>query len=171
MLYWSTYQKLYILMVSFPWKGTIMLDLHLSVCVIQVLCIGPTGTGKTLTMSDKLLNTMPAEYITHFLMFSARTSANQTQDYIDNKLDKRYACFNLHWPSMYLWVTISMVHLLVHQEERCVWASNRKVFYLLHWWPKHAHVGNLWCPASYWTAATVDGPWGVVWQETDWWEC
>ncbi|XP_062252615.1 dynein axonemal heavy chain 1 [Platichthys flesus] len=54
-----------------------------------VLCIGPTGTGKTLTMSDKLLNNMPAEYITNFLMFSARTSANQTQDYIDSKLDKR----------------------------------------------------------------------------------
>uniref|UniRef100_A0A3Q3E168 Dynein, axonemal, heavy chain 1 n=1 Tax=Labrus bergylta TaxID=56723 RepID=A0A3Q3E168_9LABR len=54
-----------------------------------VLCIGPTGTGKTLTMSDKLLKNMPAEYITHFLMFSARSSANQTQDYIDSKLDKR----------------------------------------------------------------------------------
>ncbi|KAG7477961.1 hypothetical protein MATL_G00075170 [Megalops atlanticus] len=54
-----------------------------------VLCIGPTGTGKTLTMADKLLKNMPAEYITHFLMFSARTSANQTQDFIDSKLDKR----------------------------------------------------------------------------------
>ncbi|XP_072521546.1 dynein axonemal heavy chain 1 [Salminus brasiliensis] len=54
-----------------------------------VLCVGPTGTGKTLTMSNKLLNNMSAEYITHFLMFSARTSANQTQDYIDSKLDKR----------------------------------------------------------------------------------
>ncbi|XP_031423008.1 dynein axonemal heavy chain 1 [Clupea harengus] len=54
-----------------------------------VLCIGPTGTGKTLTISDKLLKNMPAEYITHFLMFSARTSSNQTQDYIDSKLDKR----------------------------------------------------------------------------------
>ncbi|XP_030213444.1 dynein heavy chain 1, axonemal [Gadus morhua] len=54
-----------------------------------VLCVGPTGTGKTLTMSDKLLNNMPAQYVTHFLNFSARTSANQTQDYIDSKLDKR----------------------------------------------------------------------------------
>ncbi|XP_029908318.1 dynein heavy chain 1, axonemal [Myripristis murdjan] len=54
-----------------------------------VLCIGPTGTGKTLTISDKLLKNMPTDYITHFLMFSARTSANQTQDYIDSKLDKR----------------------------------------------------------------------------------
>ncbi|XP_058497468.1 dynein axonemal heavy chain 1 [Solea solea] len=54
-----------------------------------VLCIGPTGTGKTLTMSDKLLKNMPAQYVTHFLVFSARTSANQTQDYVDSKLDKR----------------------------------------------------------------------------------
>ncbi|XP_071059360.1 dynein axonemal heavy chain 1-like [Pseudochaenichthys georgianus] len=54
-----------------------------------VLCIGPTGTGKTLTMSDKLLKNMPSQFITHFVMFSARTSANQTQDYIDSKLDKR----------------------------------------------------------------------------------
>ncbi|KAK7127569.1 hypothetical protein R3I93_020220 [Phoxinus phoxinus] len=54
-----------------------------------VLCIGPTGTGKTLTISDKLLKNMPAEYITHFLMFSARTSSNQIQDYIDSKLDRR----------------------------------------------------------------------------------
>ncbi|XP_053933024.1 dynein axonemal heavy chain 1 [Cuculus canorus] len=54
-----------------------------------VLCIGPTGTGKTLTITDKLLKKLPLKYITHFLMFSARTSANQTQDLIDSKLDKR----------------------------------------------------------------------------------
>ncbi|XP_051777061.1 dynein axonemal heavy chain 1 [Erpetoichthys calabaricus] len=54
-----------------------------------ILCVGPTGTGKTLTISDKLLKNMPQEYVTHFLMFSARTSANQTQDFIDSKLDKR----------------------------------------------------------------------------------
>ncbi|XP_053577059.1 dynein axonemal heavy chain 1 [Bombina bombina] len=54
-----------------------------------VLCVGPTGTGKTLTVSDKLLKNLPLDYISHFLMFSARTSANQTQDLIDSKLDKR----------------------------------------------------------------------------------
>ncbi|XP_069500104.1 dynein axonemal heavy chain 1 [Ambystoma mexicanum] len=54
-----------------------------------VLCIGPTGTGKTLTIADKLLKNLPMEYIPNFLMFSARTSANQTQDLIDSKLDKR----------------------------------------------------------------------------------
>ncbi|NXD64149.1 DYH1 protein, partial [Eolophus roseicapillus] len=58
-----------------------------------VLCIGPTGTGKTLTITDKLLKNLPLKYITHFLMFSARTSANQTQDLIDSKLDKRQVSF------------------------------------------------------------------------------
>nr|XP_054101684.1 dynein axonemal heavy chain 1 isoform X2 [Callithrix jacchus] len=54
-----------------------------------VLCIGPTGTGKTLTISNKLLKNLALEYVSHFLTFSARTSANQTQDLIDSKLDKR----------------------------------------------------------------------------------
>ena len=55
----------------------------------QVLCVGPTGTGKTLAVSDKLLKGMPSKYLSHFISFSARTSANQTQDIIDAKLDKR----------------------------------------------------------------------------------
>ncbi|EHB12979.1 Dynein heavy chain 1, axonemal [Heterocephalus glaber] len=54
-----------------------------------VLCIGPAGTGKTLTISDKLLKNLPLEYISHFLTFSAHTAASQTQDLIDSKLDKR----------------------------------------------------------------------------------
>ena len=54
-----------------------------------VMCVGPTGTGKTLCVVDKLLSTMPKEYLSHILNFSAQTSANQTQDIIDNKLDKR----------------------------------------------------------------------------------
>ena len=54
-----------------------------------MLCAGPTGSGKTLCISNKLLNGMPQEYMSHFISFSARTSANQTQDMIDSKLDKR----------------------------------------------------------------------------------
>ncbi|XP_048578532.1 dynein axonemal heavy chain 1-like isoform X2 [Nematostella vectensis] len=55
----------------------------------KVLCVGPTGSGKTLAISDKLLNKMPHAFLSHFINFSARTSANQTQDIIDGKLDKR----------------------------------------------------------------------------------
>lgn len=48
----------------------------------HVLCVGETGTGKTLTLMTKLLEGMPAEVQPLFLTFSARTSANQTQDTI-----------------------------------------------------------------------------------------
>ncbi|KAM9758655.1 dynein axonemal heavy chain 1 [Menidia menidia] len=54
-----------------------------------MLCVGPSGTGKTTMMLDKLLKNMPAEYVTHILMFSAHTSANQVQDFIDSRLIKR----------------------------------------------------------------------------------
>nr|XP_061814136.1 dynein axonemal heavy chain 1-like [Nerophis lumbriciformis] len=69
-------------------RMTFLMDMLLS-NMKPLLCIGPTGTGKTLALSDKLLKNMHAKYVTHFLMFSARTSANQTQDFIDSKLDKR----------------------------------------------------------------------------------
>ena len=51
--------------------------------------MGPTGTGKTLTIANKLIRGMSDKYMSDFLCFSARTSANQTQDIIDAKLDKR----------------------------------------------------------------------------------
>ncbi|GFS18450.1 dynein heavy chain 1, axonemal [Elysia marginata] len=55
----------------------------------QLLCVGGTGTGKTLTIVDKLTRGLPEEYLPEFINFSAKTSANQTQDLIDGKLDKR----------------------------------------------------------------------------------
>ena len=72
---------------------------------VQVLCIGPTGTGKTLAVSDKLLKGMSNKYLSHFISFSARTSANQTQDIIDAKLDKR---------SVYVHVTGLVTPMHVH---------------------------------------------------------
>ncbi|XP_061932650.1 dynein axonemal heavy chain 1-like isoform X3 [Apis cerana] len=53
------------------------------------LCIGPTGSGKTLTVSAKLMRHMHKKYICDFITFSARTTANQTQDLVDEKLIKR----------------------------------------------------------------------------------
>lgn len=55
----------------------------------HVLLTGPTGTGKTATIREKLLRGLDESYTPMFINFSARTSANQTQDLIDGKLEKR----------------------------------------------------------------------------------
>lgn len=46
-------------------------------------------TGKTLNITQQLTAGLPAEMVPVFLTFSARTSANQTQDILDSKMDKR----------------------------------------------------------------------------------
>ena len=55
----------------------------------HIICVGDTGTGKTLIVANKLMSGMPDKYIPVFVTFSARTSANQTQDQIDAKTEKR----------------------------------------------------------------------------------
>eukprot|EP00965_Chrysotila_dentata_P012158 398782-Pleurochrysis_carterae.AAC.2 len=54
-----------------------------------LMYVGPTGTGKTLYVQKHLLS-LPAErWSSIFINFSAQTSANQSQDIVDGKLDKR----------------------------------------------------------------------------------
>lgn len=55
----------------------------------HVLCTGPTGVGKSITVQEKLIRGMDAVFTPMTLNFSARTSANLTQDVIDSKLEKR----------------------------------------------------------------------------------
>ncbi|KAL4429885.1 hypothetical protein ABPG74_022908 [Tetrahymena malaccensis] len=55
----------------------------------HVMSPGPTGTGKSLNLFQLLGSQMDEQFQYIALAFSAQTSANQTQDTIDSKMDKR----------------------------------------------------------------------------------
>ncbi|KAG8342491.1 P loop [Trypanosoma vivax] len=55
----------------------------------NTLCCGPTGTGKTVILQQLLMHEMPKDFTPIFFTFSARTSANQTQDLIFSKFEVR----------------------------------------------------------------------------------
>jgi dynein heavy chain, axonemal len=55
----------------------------------HVLMPGPTGTGKSVYVQQMATFEMTDEYQLLKICFSAQTSANQTQDFLDDKTEKR----------------------------------------------------------------------------------
>jgi len=55
----------------------------------HILMPGPTGTGKSVYVQQLTTYGMPEEFLTLIMCFSAQTSANQTQDYLQSNFEKR----------------------------------------------------------------------------------
>ena len=56
---------------------------------VPLLFVGPTGVGKSAVTNNFLVRLPKEGFIANSVNFSARTSANQTQDTIMSKLDRR----------------------------------------------------------------------------------
>ncbi|RKP19583.1 hypothetical protein ROZALSC1DRAFT_28837, partial [Rozella allomycis CSF55] len=78
--------------ITIPTKNTVRYSYLLKTLIENkkpCLITGPTGTGKSKYILNELMSLPTDQYDSTVITFSARTSANQTQDIIMSKLDKR----------------------------------------------------------------------------------
>eukprot|EP01041_Mallomonas_annulata_P000989 gene989-1935_t len=74
---------------SYTAQFTFLLELLLPLRRNVLMC-GPTGTGKSVYVYNCITSSLPQDKFKPLTLgFSAKTSANMTQDIIDGKLDKR----------------------------------------------------------------------------------
>ncbi|XP_073521374.1 dynein axonemal heavy chain 12-like [Phyllobates terribilis] len=94
-----------------PTMDTVRYTFLMDMCIKNtkpLLFVGLTGTGKSIYVKDKLMNNLDKEkFFPFFINFSARTSANQIQNIIMDRLDKRgKGVYDLRWGrnASYLWM-------------------------------------------------------------------
>ena len=78
--------------IAVPTLDTVRMSYVIQILALEmnnILCVGATGTGKSVVVNQQLGKDMPDRFLPKFMAFSASTSANMTQDQIDVVMDKR----------------------------------------------------------------------------------
>lgn len=73
----ATYENIVV-----PTLDSIRLSYSISTLLLNghpVICPGPTGTGKTVVLTELLLLSLPENFEAHLMSFSAHTRVNQVQ--------------------------------------------------------------------------------------------